>query len=287
MMDLHVVLRTCSRTSVHFKERFIPVSKQELIIHCLKSLVISLAQLSKVDHRIKLTIVDDHSDETCRQQMVALAQGLPFTVSFYSLEGTGNNDSMKATYLIAAHTEAEVVYIVEDDYLHCQEALSEMCHEYRYFQGKMRSRNAQAEVAIMPVDNRFHYIDEAIFSSPILLGTNRHWRVNFYSNMTLMLSRQALIDTWNTWWAYSDYQLSRPETFEDTLLTPVFRDKITLFTPIPTLAFHVAGHNYQSPFVSWEQVWIKVEQDYQKFRSHFDPSRTSIMARGLDCVAMS
>ena len=57
---LLIVLRTC--TTVHAasnSERYIPVSKYEIVKHCVSSLVNSINLVK--NHNVKLVVLDDHS----------------------------------------------------------------------------------------------------------------------------------------------------------------------------------------------------------------------------------
>ena len=260
---LHVILRTCSESSVHFKQnqRFIPIPKHGLIIQCLKSLIISLNQAVQSQNcGLKLSVIDDHSTETCIADIQNILNACTFEKEFIVLSEKGNNASMKFSYNLAKNSDHEVVYLVEDDYLHTTSCIEEMIEAYNYFKKKLDGK----EVAIMPVDNRFHYLDNTMFSSPLVLGPRRHFRVNYYSNWTMMLSQKSIIDHFDVWSAFSNYELSKPETHEDTLLVPLFKKHINLFTPIPTLALHIAGANYESPFSNWQKIWNKVDEEWNK-----------------------
>lgn len=61
-MKLHIIIRTHDGKNIHGdKPRYINVSKKDLIIGCLSSLINS-ANLVK-NHSIHFTILDDHSTE--------------------------------------------------------------------------------------------------------------------------------------------------------------------------------------------------------------------------------
>jgi len=264
-MDLHVILRTCSGSSVHFSEklRFIPVPKTELILHCLKSLALSLSRAQRKHLlEIRLTVVDDHSQVNCIDGIKNILGACPFKTEFIHLAETGNNASMKFCYGLGRDSTAELLYLVEDDYLHTLSCIDEMVESFRHFKEKLPNE----EVALMPVDNMFHYFDDTMFSSPIVMGPTRHWRVNYYSNWTMLLPQKSITTHWNVWEAFSGYELSKPETHEDSLLVPLFRKHIRLFTPVPTLALHVAGARYESPFSNWQKIWRDVENEWLEYR---------------------
>jgi hypothetical protein len=263
-MTLHIVFRSCSRQHVHFEQRFIPVDKAMLISQCLKSLVLSLARAPQ-NLRFRLTVVDDHSSDACVGDIKAILARAKFATEFIPLEETGNNPSLKYCFNMARTSDAELIYLVEDDYLHSLECMDEMLDAYFYFGQKLSANIQNPEVAIMPVDNMFHYHDNTMFSSPLVLGRNRHWRVNYYSNATFLISRKAIANNWRTFEQLSDYQLSRPETHEDATLGPMFRTTVNLFTPVPTLALHVAGHTYESPYSNWRKLWSDIAAAWDAF----------------------
>lgn len=257
-MKVRIILRTCSESSVHFKTRFVPLPKEEIIVHCLKSLLVSL-KFAERGHEFSLTIVDDHSNSRCVSQIQETIAHCSFPTEFIPLEKTGNNASMKYCYEYGHHCPESTIYFLEDDYLHSLNCLYEMLDTYELFGTKLAQFNPhKPEIAVMPVDNMFHYNDNTMFSSPLAIGRYRHWRVNYYSNWTMMLSKRGLLENWAYWWKLSDYQLSNAETHEDATVVPVFRNNITLFTPVPTLALHVALPSYVSPFTDWQKMWMDV-----------------------------
>jgi hypothetical protein len=261
MNKLSVILRTHSRSSVHFQERLIPVSKTELIILCLKSLIISLSRVKNWE--INLTIVDDHSDASCIEQINKTIIHSPFSTELTTLPGSGNNDSMRYCYTLARNSSNDLIYLVEDDYLHKIECLPEMLETYLYLKNKFEKYRGGGEVSLMPVDNHFHYNDNTMFSSPLVLGPRQHWRVNYYSNWTMLLEKQSLIRNWNNFMQFSNYQLKDPSTHEDATLVPIFKEGgVNLFTPVPSLAIHVASPVYVPPFTDWNKTWKEIENEW-------------------------
>lgn len=279
-MSLHVIFRSCSLNSVHFKERFIPVPKTELIFQCLRSLIVSLHNIQNAGHLspacavpahaggtaqagrmadITLTVIDDHSSPECVSGIKDILAQCPWQTEFVPLAESGNNASMKFCYALARDSKSELLYLVEDDYLHTLGCVPEMIETHAYFKEKLTARKPNPEVALMPVDNLFHYFDETMFSSPLVLGPARHWRVNYYSNWSMLIPQESIVKHWSAWDAFSKYRLDKPETHEDALLVPLFKEHIYLFTPVPTLALHVAGERYQSPFSDWKKIWHDVE----------------------------
>ena len=132
MMDLDIILRTHDRGNVHGREFNQP--KIEIVHRCLNALQISMEGTGA-----RLTVVDDHSSDA------TLALLPDDTIH---LDGTGNNASMIKVSELAAESTADIVYLVEDDYLHYPEAISEMLETFEYFQ-KMAGKQ---DIAMNGVD---------------------------------------------------------------------------------------------------------------------------------------
>ena len=66
-MKLEIILRTCDRTNVSRHPRFIEVSKAELLLGCVASLINSANQVK--GHTISYKILDDNSSETTKKQL--------------------------------------------------------------------------------------------------------------------------------------------------------------------------------------------------------------------------
>jgi len=132
-MKLNVVLRTCDKVSVS-DGRIVP--KKECVIRCLKSLVSSLEN-SREPHT--LHIIDDRSSEETRTQIKEIAKNA--SIVFLSDRDDGKlNNKQKSRYslnlalqYIETIPENELVYLIEDDYLHYTDGIYRMMKSYRYF----------------------------------------------------------------------------------------------------------------------------------------------------------
>ena len=134
-MRFHVVLRTCDKASLQSNRI---VSKRECVLRCFNSL---LKNLRKVDD-VHLHVIDDNSSQTLRYKMQRLAEDDTF-VSFNFVDGNpyaGADDprkvsrhSVKIAYdYIYNLPEDELVYIVEDDYLHHEHAILNYVSTWNY-----------------------------------------------------------------------------------------------------------------------------------------------------------
>ena len=69
-MRLEIILRTCDRGNVSKFPRFISVSKAELLLGCVASLVNAANQV--LSHKIHFKVLDDNSSQETLQQLHSL-----------------------------------------------------------------------------------------------------------------------------------------------------------------------------------------------------------------------
>ena len=76
------------------------------------------------------------------------------------------------SFLIAKKNQCnDLVYFVEDDYLHQKEAITEMIFAYERI-----SSQTNKELILCPAD--YPYLYTKIDNTNIFLGSTKHWRVN-------------------------------------------------------------------------------------------------------------
>lgn len=234
-LKLHIVLRTCDRVSaVHPGPARIcgGIPKHELITRCVKSLLVSMRRLSNnVDTR--LTVIDDHSSQELlnwlKAEIPTGSQIIPVS------DPGGNGKSMAVAYESGALIDSDVVYFVEDDYIHSPDTLGEMIDAMITFR---KNLGGELEVAIAPTDDMWDYKPSDIKPSRIVLGARRHWRTNDHTCFTVMLSRYTVIHYWKLFEAFSHY--GEPDISEDSTINLMYRGGgVSLFTPLPGLAIHM------------------------------------------------
>ena len=112
MKQLDIILRTYDGDSVH--PRRFDKPKKEIVWRCVRSLCTAIKVLPK---QPRLTILDDHSTDETVQFLRDETAFLGKNVTIQTLEGTGNNDSMLAALTLAMKSTADLVYVIEDDFL--------------------------------------------------------------------------------------------------------------------------------------------------------------------------
>lgn len=132
---LRVVLRTCDKASLRSNRI---VNKRECVIRCLNSILTNLRELDDVH----LHIIDDNSSQTLRDSIRELTKDDTF-VDYHFIDGNPYADapdprkvsrhSVKIAYdYIYSLDENDMVYVVEDDYLHKADAISKYLTTWQY-----------------------------------------------------------------------------------------------------------------------------------------------------------
>ena len=125
---IHVVLRTCDRHSLQSTRI---VNKRECIIRCLNSVINELKDIE--DKRFY--IIDDNSSEELKSIITSMVKDLSYvTISFLPVRDQTDLSSKKKTRYslqvafdyINTIPDEDLVYILEDDYLHFPGSVMEM-----------------------------------------------------------------------------------------------------------------------------------------------------------------
>ena len=250
-MNCHVIFRSCARVyAVHDQPGRgrvgDSVTKAEIIQRCLWSLVKSM---NNVGADLALTVVDDHSDEACLENMQAVLSRNRHPSTIVPLEDTGNGRSIKRCHEIGLVTDKALVYFVEDDYLHHPDAIVEMCLDHATF-----TRRLGREVALFPCDYPDNYVRPEFINAPsyLALGLRRHWRTVTNSTCTFFVTKQFISQHWEALDGLAHY--GDPGISEDGTINRVWQRDVILMAPIPSLAVHLHDGT-KSPHVDWRALW--------------------------------
>jgi glycosyltransferase involved in cell wall biosynthesis len=253
-MKLDIHLQTHSDISVHGADRYVGAPKSEVMLRCTQSLVTSTNQ---ADDDIILRVFDDHSPSDTMTTLRRILGTCKHPVEFVALENRGYNASCLASFSKARDDGRELIYLVEDDYLHAPSAIREMLEAHVVF----KERLGGGEVALHPYDDPKNYWSP-IFSREdcrVVYGTKRHWRTNTHTTNTCWLEIETLR---RNWWLFE--QLARYSStpygqehhiFEASTINKIWREQVALFTPIPSLALHLQHEEHKDPYLNWTQWW--------------------------------
>lgn len=253
-MKFDIILRTCSRVPVFSgqKPRIFNVSKSELIARSLNSLVKSINHVYKSfdhqlnRHQISLTVIDDYSEESCIRQIYYLLNQCHSQTQVIRLTDPGNYYSLKTAYEFAQNNCSELIYFVEDDYLHDLTAIQEILDTYLILQSTIN-----LPINLFPCDYPDRY--KQTYPTQIVLGSHRHWYSVKQTTGTFVTTHDILCKYLENHMKFAKYRYEKGITEENTI-NLIYRE-IPCFAPLPSLAIHWQYHEHLSPYIDWQKWW--------------------------------
>lgn len=255
-MKVDIFLRTHDKSDVHSMKtgRYCNDSKLEVIKRCFTSLIKSCNQV--YNHEINISILDDHSTYSLINYINYIIPKSIHSIKLINLDVSGNNNTLLRQLELSKDSTADIVYLIEDDYLHYESAISEMLDSYVYFKNMI-----QQEVAIYPYDDPDNYRSKNIEECRIVLGEKRHWRTNKYSTGSFMINPQIIASNFDIYYKFCKLYMTpfgdALNVHEGTTINNIWRDQVYLFTPIPSLALHMQYEEQKDKFLDWKELWNK------------------------------
>ena len=272
--SLDIIIKTC--TSINLvtqnKKRIFEKNKSDYTFRTINSLINSL-NFSKnflKDIDIKIYIIDDNSKKEDLEKICKIIAkiNIKFEIINLDLEKfkqikilNKNNPTieknMRATmasiltsFNIAKEKSNDLVYFVEDDYIHKKETIIEMVSTYEKIATELNR-----ELFLCPVD--YPYLYKKLDNSNILIGNNYHWRTVNESLLTFLTSKDLINKYWNELLLMAENEHSPFET----PLHKIYEKELCL-SPIPSLAMHCTNVNSifgLSPNMNWKKLWDENE----------------------------
>ena len=272
--SLDIIIKTC--TSINLvtqnKKRIFEKNKSDYTFRTINSLINSL-NFSKnflKDVGIKIYIIDDNSKKEDLEKICKIIAkiNIKFEIINLDLEKfkqikvlNKNNPAieknMRATmasiltsFNIAKEKSNDLVYFVEDDYIHKKETIIEMVSTYEKIATEL-----DRELFLCPVD--YPYLYKKLDNSNILIGNNYHWRTVNESLLTFLTSKDLINKYWNELLLMAENEHSPFET----PLHKIYEKELCL-SPIPSLAMHCTNVNSifgLSPNMNWKKLWDENE----------------------------
>ena len=272
--SLHIILRSCASVKMltQSKNRIFDKEKYEYSIRTLNSLVKSLnfskEMLSKI--KVKLTIVDHNSEDNVIQKYNKILNNQFFENEIINLEfekykssienvneenktvtenQKSNMANIKQSLNIAKKSE-DLIYFVEDDYLHNTNSIEEMIYTYEKL-----STLFNDELFLCPIDYPYLYMKPE--KTNILIGNVSHWRRVDQTLCTFLTSSKMINKHFNkliTMCEKEHYPFEKP-------LHEIYK-KEYCFSPIPSLAVHFTNVNSVygiSPNMNLDKLWSENE----------------------------
>ena len=269
---IDIFLKTC--TSVELvsqnKRRIFEKDKSEYTFKSIKSLKESIEILKKKFPQIyvNITVIDIGSKDSDREKISNFFEG--FNFKFIKLDKNNLNfkprvinknnkeieNNMSSTMasihesFVQAKSCKDLIYFVEDDYLHKPEALTEMVFAYEKFATVFKK-----DIFLLSTD--YPYLYKKLSFSNILTGEKYHWRTVAESLLTFLTSRDLLLKYYDR---LLDMAKNESNPFEKNL-HDIYKNEICL-SPVPTLSIHCTNVNSVfglSPNTNIKKLWDDYE----------------------------
>ena len=268
--SLTIILRTCSSVNMltQSKKRLFDEEKSEYTIRSLNSIINSLNFAKEIFNKInlELIIIDHNSENNIVEKIKSITSKQFFKSRFISLnvdnfkkninpineenkEVTSNQISNMSNIhqsLLLAKESDDLIYFVEDDYIHSIQSIKEMILTYEKLSSLLNT-----ELILCPTD--YPYLYSEINSSNIFLGDKSHWRSIKETLCTFLTSKDIVIKHWEDFTSMcklEHYPFEKP-------LHKIYEKEYCL-SPIPSLAIHCTNINSVyglSPNVDWKKIW--------------------------------
>jgi archaellin len=256
--SLNVYFRSCSKVNLwnQNKERIFEADKDEYALRSLYSILksINYSKKSFNEINIKLSIIDDNSSDEFIQDMKKLLSKFDIDNEIISLQKNevtqdvkdSNFASIKKCYTLAKENSEDLIYFVEDDYIHDEICILEMIGTYERIATQLNK-----EILLCPTD--YPYLYASCDPTYIFLGNKKHWRKTEQSLGTFLISKINL----NIYWENLLQFASGKDDPAELALHKIY-EKEPCFSPIPSLAIHCANINSIygiSPNINWQEIW--------------------------------
>ena len=262
--SLLIIFRT--NTSVEIwdqnKKRLFEFPKIEYATRSLNSLIKSIKYLKKKFPKIdlKLIILDDNSDKK-NLELIKKISKFEKNSEIISLdhnkykssikeqrshETFSNLSSLLNSFEIGKEQGEDLVFFVEDDYLHFETMLEEMLSSFQRISSQLNK-----DIFMCPSDYPYLYMNNE--KTNILIGNRRHWRTIDKTLCTFLTSKK-LIDQY--WINFIKTCEDRHDPFEKHL-NEIYKKEICL-SPLKSLSLHLTNINSSyglAPFIDYKNLW--------------------------------
>ncbi len=263
-----IILRTFTKENKLLsqnKKRLFEKEKKEYTLRSVKSLCKNLSFAKKHFSQLNFSfkIIDDNSTKETKNRIKKICnkEKVKFEMDNLNINKYKNKMKFKNNSRMIDHnchifqskefalnSDCDLIYFVEDDYIHNEDALIEMIYTFQKLSTLFKN-----DVILCPSD--YPYLYSKFEKTNILIGYNKHWRKINESLCTYMISKKALKKYWSY---YEDMFLNNYDPYEK----PLHRlyKKINCFSPMPSLAMHLTNINSiygLSPLLDWVKLWKK------------------------------
>ena len=260
-----IILRANTKIDIwdQNKKRIFEKPKVEYTSKSISSLIKSIVycKTKYPNIKIKTLIVDDDSDEKTLIHIKKTINSSKLDMEIINfdkrdydniinkqknLQTFGNLSSLLHSFELGKKMGKDLVFFLEDDYIHFEPMLEEMIASYERI-----SSQTKKELFMCPADYPYLYMNNE--KSNILIGNKRHWRTIDRTLCTFMTSIELINKYWDNFYSTC---LDRNEPFEK-YLNEIYKKELCI-SPLKSLSVHMTNVNSNyglSPFINYKKLW--------------------------------
>ena len=243
------------------KKRLFEKPKIEYSVRSLDSLIksINFCKVKYPSLKFKTFIIDDNSNTENLNRIKKILKKDDFEIISLdhskfetkikkknSKETYSNLASLLQSFELGKDKGEDLIFFVEDDYLHFETMLEEMVASFERI-----SSQIGRDLFMCPSDYPYLYMTNE--KTNILIGNKRHWRTINKTLCTFMTSKNLLDKYWDN---FSKTCQDRHDPFE-RYLNEIYEKEICI-SPIKSLSLHLTNVNSSyglSPFIDPKKLW--------------------------------
>ena len=243
------------------KRRLFEKPKIEYSIRSIKSLInsINYCQSKYLDLKIKTIILDDSSKienldkikeiiKDVNGEIISLdTKKFEAKIKKQKTQQTFSNlASLYQCFEIGKEIGEDLIFFIEDDYLHFETMLEEMIATYERV-----SSQVGKDIFMCPADYPYLYMNNE--KTNILIGNKRHWRTITKTLCTFLTSKKLLDLYWENFTKNCE---DRHDPFEK-YINEIYKNEFCI-SPLKSLSVHLTNVNSSyglSPFIDYKNLW--------------------------------
>ena len=243
------------------KKRLFEEPKIEYSYRSISSLIksINFCHNKYPNLKIKTIIIDDNSRDNNLNRIKKLIDGknieiISLNYEKYetkikqqkSKETFANLASLLNSFEIGKSLGEDLIFFIEDDYLHFESMLEEMVASYERIASQI-----EKDVFMCPSDYPYLYMNNE--KTNLLIGNKRHWRTINKTLCTFMTSKKLLNKYWEK---FEKTCQDRHDPFEK-YINEIYEKEICI-SPLKSLSLHLTNVNSSyglAPFIDYKKIW--------------------------------
>ena len=249
------------------KKRLFEEPKIQYSLRALKSLIktVNFSKTKYPNIKFKSIIVDDKSKGENLDKLKKLIDESDLDMSITSLNHEKYKDIIKQqkndqtfsnlasllqSFELGKEHGEDLVFFVEDDYLHFEPMMEEMIASYERIASQVNK-----DIFMCPADYPYLYMNNE--KTNILIGNKRHWRTINQTLCTFMTTKSLLDKYWDNFY---NTCLDRNDPFEKHL-NEIYTKEFCI-SPLKSLSLHLTNVNSSyglSPFINYKKLWDENE----------------------------